>query len=101
MPEDNAVFVINHFVRNWGHRFIYDEKTLREAMLNAGFTNLVKCDLQESEDPALCNLENEARLPLAFLRLETLTLEAMSVTAQGVSDLQKVLPGVWVHLQQA
>ena len=75
VPEDNAVFVINHFVRNWGHRFIYDEKTLREAMLNAGFTNLVKCDLQESEDPALCNLENEARLPLAFLRLETLTLE--------------------------
>jgi predicted SAM-dependent methyltransferase len=75
VPEDNAVLVINHFVRNWGHRFIYDEKTLREAMLNAGFTNLVKCDLQDSEDPVLCNLENEARLPLAFLRLETLTLE--------------------------
>jgi hypothetical protein len=44
-------------------------------MLNAGFTNIVRCDLQESEDPALRKLENEARLPLAFLRLETLTLE--------------------------
>jgi predicted SAM-dependent methyltransferase len=75
VPEDNAVFVINHFVRSWGHRFIYDEETLREAMLNAGFTNIVRCDLQESEDPALRKLENEARLPLAFLRLETLTLE--------------------------
>jgi predicted SAM-dependent methyltransferase len=75
VPEDNAVFVINHFVRSWGHRFIYDEETLREAMLNAGFTNIVRCDLQESETPALRNLENEARLPLAFLRLETLTLE--------------------------
>ena len=57
------------------HRFIYDEKTLREVMLNAGFTNIVRCDLQESENPALRNLENEARLPLTFLRLETLTLE--------------------------
>ena len=75
VQEGNAVFVINQFVRSWGHRFIYDEKTLREAMLNAGFTNIVRCDLLESEDPALRNLENEARLPLAFLRLETLTLE--------------------------
>jgi predicted SAM-dependent methyltransferase len=75
VPEGNAVFVINQFVRSWGHRFIYDEKTLREAMLNAGFTNIVRCDLLESEAPALRNLENEARLPLAFLRLETLTLE--------------------------
>jgi predicted SAM-dependent methyltransferase len=76
VPEDNPLFVINHFVRSWGHRFIYDEKTLREAMQNTGFTNIVRCDLQESENPALRNLENEARLPLAFLRLETLTLEA-------------------------
>ena len=75
VPEDNPVFVINYFVRSWGHRFIYDEKTLREAMLNAGFTNIVKRELQESDDPALCNLENEARLPPGFLRLETLTLE--------------------------
>jgi predicted SAM-dependent methyltransferase len=75
VPEDNAVLVINHFVRSWGHRFIYDENTLRDAMLNAGFTNLVKCELQESGDPTLRNLENEARLPPQFLRLETLTLE--------------------------
>jgi predicted SAM-dependent methyltransferase len=76
VPEDNALFVINHFVRSWGHRFIYDEKTLREAMQTIGFTNIVRCELQESEDPALGNLENEARLPSGFLRLETLTLEA-------------------------
>ena len=66
VPEENAVFVINQFVRSWGHRFIYDEKTLREAMLNAGFTDIVRCELQQSEDPALGNLENEARLPRGF-----------------------------------
>jgi predicted SAM-dependent methyltransferase len=74
-PNVNEVFVINYFMRNWGHTFIYDEATLRNAMTTAGFTNIVKCDLQESEDPALRYLENEARLPSGFLRLETITLE--------------------------
>jgi len=74
-PGVNEVFVINYFMRNWGHTFIYDENTLRNAMTTAGFTNIVKCDLQESEDAALRNLENEARLPPGFLRLETITLE--------------------------
>src|SRR5690349_10237802 len=62
-PDINEVFVVNYFMRNWGHTFIYDENTLRTAMMTAGFTSIVKCDLQESEDAALCNLENEARLP--------------------------------------
>jgi predicted SAM-dependent methyltransferase len=72
---DKTAFVINYFVRGWGHTFIYDESTLRGAMTITGFTEIVKCDLQESEYPALRNLENERRLPPGFLRLETLTLE--------------------------
>jgi predicted SAM-dependent methyltransferase len=69
-------FVINNFVRNWGHNFIYDEKTLRGSLLDAGFQSVVKCALQESAASELRNLENEARAPPGFLRLETLTLEA-------------------------
>ena len=42
----------------------------------AGFTGVVKCGLQQSDDPALRNLENAARLPDGFLRLESLILEA-------------------------
>jgi predicted SAM-dependent methyltransferase len=75
VPDDNEVFVINNFVRNWGHTFIYDEKTLRGAMTNAGFKMITKCDQHESKDAALRNLENEHHLPPNFLRLETLTLE--------------------------
>ncbi len=69
------VFVINNFVRAWGHTFIYDEKTLRSSMEKAGFTNITKCDLNQSTEAAFRNLENENRLPPGFLKMETLTLE--------------------------
>lgn len=74
--KENVVFIINNFVRNWGHTFIYDEDTLRQAMTEAGFVSVARCPLQESEDLALRNLENESRMPPGFLRLESLTLEA-------------------------
>lgn len=74
-PDDNEVFVINNFVRDWGHTFIYDENTLRAAMAGVGFKSITKRDQHESEDTALRNLENEKHLPPNFLRLETLTLE--------------------------
>jgi predicted SAM-dependent methyltransferase len=73
--EDSAVFLINNFMRDWGHIFIYDEDTLTAAMANTGFTNITKCDLQQSNDDALRNLENLERLPKYFLELETMTLE--------------------------
>lgn len=71
----NEVFVINNFFRDWGHQFIYDEQTLRTALLKAGFSNIVKCDLNQSEEESLRNLENESRYPAGFLQMETLTLE--------------------------
>lgn len=73
--EEHAAFVINNFVRAWGHMFIYDEDTLRAAMTSAGFVQITKRDLQESEDAVLRNLECETRMPPGFVRLETLTLE--------------------------
>jgi predicted SAM-dependent methyltransferase len=74
-PEDNEVFVINNFMRDWGHMFIYNENTLRTAMINAGFADIVKCELRKSKHDALCNLESLARIPTKFLELETITLE--------------------------
>jgi predicted SAM-dependent methyltransferase len=69
--------VINRFVREWGHLFIYDEKALRIALEQAGFAEIERCTLNESKAPALGNIENETRRPPGFLRLETLTLEGM------------------------
>ena len=74
-PEGNEVFVINNFMRDWGHMFIYDENTLKTAMRNARFTEIVRYDLRQSGDDALCNLESLARIPIRFLELETITLE--------------------------
>jgi predicted SAM-dependent methyltransferase len=51
------VFVINNFVRAWGHTFIYDEKTLRSSMEKAGFTNIIRCDLNQSTEAAFRDLE--------------------------------------------
>ena len=70
------VFVINNFMRDWEHAFIYDERTLRFALQRAQFKNIVRCNLRESSTPDLRNLENESRLPDGFLGLETFTLEA-------------------------
>jgi len=73
----NEVFLINNFVRDWGHTFIYDERTLRQSLQLAGFGQLRKCELQESPIECLRNLENEARMPPGFLRLESMVLEAI------------------------
>ena len=70
------VFVINNFMTDWGHAFIYDERTLRFALERAQFRNIVRCNLRESATEDLRNLEHESRLPEGFLGLETLTLEA-------------------------
>jgi predicted SAM-dependent methyltransferase len=77
VPYAIDTFVINNFFRDWGHQFIYDEKTLRAALRDAGFTNVIECNLQSSESKDLCNLENERRMPENFLELETFTIEGM------------------------
>lgn len=80
-PYCEDTFVINNYVRDWGHIFIYDEKVLRFSLEKAGFKEITKCNLNESEDEILRNLENEQRLPEGFLRLESLTLEGIKKVA--------------------
>ena len=74
-PYCEDTFVINNFVRDWGHTFIYDEKVLSFSLEKAGFKEITKFSLNESEDEILRNLENEKRMPEGFLRLESFTLE--------------------------
>jgi predicted SAM-dependent methyltransferase len=80
-PSDNPMFVINNFVRDWGHTFIYDERTLGDTLVQAGFRDVVRCGLQQSNDAVLCGLEHEDRMPPGFLNLETITLEAVRPSA--------------------
>jgi predicted SAM-dependent methyltransferase len=69
----SSAFVINNFMRDWGHKFIFDQPTLREALELAGFTDIQTCPLGP--------LENKGRLPDGFLQLETFTLEAIKPLA--------------------
>jgi predicted SAM-dependent methyltransferase len=78
-PYYDDTFVINNFVRDWGHLFIYDEKTLHSSLEKAGFTKIIRCDLNESKDKSLRNLENEKRMPKGFLKLESVILEGTKV----------------------
>lgn len=79
--HNKAVFVINHALRAWGHRFLYDEKTLSAAMAEAGFVKCTRQEPRKSADPHFCDLELrkdmvgildalivEAEKPLHFLR---------------------------------
>jgi len=75
-PSCRTVLAINDYFRSWGHRFIYDEGTLRAFLERAGFTDIAKCGLGESQDEALRGLENKQRMPEGFLSLESMILEA-------------------------
>jgi hypothetical protein len=71
-----ALGVINNYMRDWGHTFIYDPDTLRQSMEAAGFAKITPKEVGESDNPALGGLEYKARTPTAFYKLETFILEA-------------------------
>jgi predicted SAM-dependent methyltransferase len=76
-------YVINNFVRAWGHVFIYDKKVLKDLLESVGFTKVKSYLINESEDENLKDLENcsdsvnvKYGLTPEILQLETFTLEA-------------------------
>jgi predicted SAM-dependent methyltransferase len=71
-----ALGVINNFVRDWGHTFIYDSDTLPQSMEAAGFVEITPMKIGESDKPALKGLENAARMPVGYYELETCVFEA-------------------------
>jgi len=75
-PRDYEAFLINKFVRAWGHEFIYDEKALRYALEESGLSDIARREVLESEHEALRGLEHVDRKPEGHLGLESLVLEA-------------------------
>ena len=68
-------FVINYYMKLFGHQFIYDEQILHNSLEQAGFINITRYFVGESGDEELKGLENEGRQPPGCLRLESLVLE--------------------------
>lgn len=79
-PRPAASFVFNHFVRGFGHQFIYDRATMRAALSDAGFAAIKECLIGKSEHNSLQNLESVERLPEGFLALESMIFEASRPT---------------------
>jgi predicted SAM-dependent methyltransferase len=71
-----ALSVINNYVRDWGHQYIYDVNVLRNALTECGFENIKELELGKSDISELQNLEHASRHPEGFLALESLVIEA-------------------------
>lgn len=70
-------FIINNFVRAWGHKFIYDYKTLKTLLEEVGFKNVRHVRVGQSSDPNLRNIESHWKsFTKEFNLLETLCVEA-------------------------
>jgi predicted SAM-dependent methyltransferase len=73
IPEAGAAlpgFVLNNFVRAWGHRFVYDRDTLAQALQAAGFEEIEERRVGDS------GLEGHLAERPEFNEYETLVLEA-------------------------
>jgi hypothetical protein len=68
--------VVNNFFRSWGHRFIYDEDTLRHALTAAGFVDIGPLRVGESTHPELSRLERHLGEVPEINEYETFVLEA-------------------------
>ncbi|MFZ1721944.1 MAG: methyltransferase domain-containing protein [Microgenomates group bacterium] len=73
----HETFVINNFVRAWGHQFIYDLAAFKILLPKAGFKNITKHKPGESRDKHLRGLELHGKsMGDEFNLLETLVVEA-------------------------
>lgn len=75
--QDARCFVMNNFVRAWGHQFIYDQETLMATLHATGFSDPRVQPPSQSDHPDLRNLERHgATIGEEFNRFETMVIEA-------------------------
>lgn len=74
-----AAFVINSAFSNWGHKFLYDGELLELALRKAGFTNIRRLAVGESDDENLRGIESHGRLAdnEEMVAFETMVFEGM------------------------
>jgi predicted SAM-dependent methyltransferase len=72
------IFVLNNAFRAWGHMFLYDEELLRSMLSDAGFADIRRYEVGESDDGELVRGERHGQIVEneAASRFETLVLEA-------------------------
>ena len=53
----NIAFVLDQYIRGWGHKFLFDYKTLSETMMNTGFIDCNEFKINNSKDSVFKNIE--------------------------------------------
>ncbi len=72
-----ASVILNLQLRSWGHRFVYDEATLVDSLQRAGFENIRRFAVGESDDPELAGVEKRADVSIAAVNdYETMVVQA-------------------------
>lgn len=72
----SGVHVVNHFMRAWGHQFIYDQLSLNRLVGEAGFVDVMAGSLSESRHAQLRGIAKVDRMPAGFLAAESIVVEA-------------------------
>lgn len=72
----SGAHVVNHFMRAWGHQFIYDQRSLNRLVGEAGFVEIANCGLVESRHAPLRGIAKVDRMPEGFLAAESIVVEA-------------------------
>jgi len=81
-------FVINNAFRNWGHQFLYDGELLEMALSQAGFSNISRCSIGESDDKNLRGIESHGQNTGAdeMAAFETMVFEAKGLVLPGTRN---------------
>lgn len=73
--QEEAIYVVNNFVRDWGHKFIHNYNSIKRLLENAGFTKININEISKSNYRDLKNIDNIKRMPRNFLALESIIVE--------------------------
>tara|TARA_Y100000593_G_C4236644_1_gene299921 strand:- start:338 stop:958 length:621 start_codon:yes stop_codon:yes gene_type:complete len=69
--------IINNFLTDWGHKFIYDYKLLSHLLKEVGFNEIKECEIGISDIEDFSKLENkQKRVKRKLYELETFVVEA-------------------------
>ena len=72
-----ATHLVNHFVRAWGHQFIYDRDSLIDLLQTAGFSGVGVAPFNRSAVQALDGIAKVDRMPDGFVEMESLSVEGV------------------------
>lgn len=75
--RSNAIFVINNFMRDWGHKFIHNKESIIYMLSNIGFTNIKEEEINKSENRELSGIEQHGGvIPKEFNEIESMVFVA-------------------------